>query len=208
VSVIDEIGRRLAAYVPQEIDPAGRRQAAVLVPLYVHEDALHVVLTKRGDTLEHHRGEISFPGGGVERQDTDLTATALRECEEEIGLSPAHVHLIGRLDDFITISDFYVRPFVGIIDAAFVPYVWRLHEIEVAELLEVPAAHLLDPSTHTVIAVERNGEVVTRPGYGFRDHVIWGATGRILQNFLDVALPAEDVVLVPATPPEAGAAAS
>jgi 8-oxo-dGTP pyrophosphatase MutT (NUDIX family) len=189
--VIEEIERRLAAYRARSVEPVGPLKAAVLLALYERDGVLHVVLTKRTDRVEMHKGEISFPGGACELDDADCEATALREAEEEIGLAPGDVRVIGRLDEAITISHFHVTPYVGVIDVARSPYAWRPQEREVAEVLEVPLGHLLDASCLVDFPVEREGRTEMRQGYKFGEHVIWGATGRMLANFLEAAVTPE-----------------
>jgi 8-oxo-dGTP pyrophosphatase MutT (NUDIX family) len=186
--VIEIIGRRLARYQPSAVSLEGHPQAAVLVPLYQYHGELRVVLTKRSETVASHKGEIAFPGGGVEAHDADCIAAALREAEEEIGLAPHHVRILGRLDDVITISNYHVSAFVGAIDAACSPYLWRPQPDEVAEVLEVPIAHLADAANLVDFPVQRNGETLMRQGCLFGEHIIWGATWRLLQNFLDAAV--------------------
>lgn len=187
--VIRDIRSRLSVYTPQLLDETGGKRAAVLVPLYTYEDALHVVFTKRTDRVESHKGEISFPGGRRDLTDSDLIETALREAHEEVGLRPEHVNVIGQLDDMVTISDYHVSVYVGEIDPAELPYLWLPQESEVAEVLEVPLPHLLDEANITeVVARQRDGQIVSREGFVWREHVIWGATGRMLRNFLDVAV--------------------
>ena len=191
---IDLIRARLAAYAPRTFDPGTNPRAAVLLPLYSHLDHLHVIFTKRTDRVQHHRGEISFPGGAMEPEDADLTTTALREAEEEIGLSRDHIEVIGRLDDIVTISSFHVSVYVGEIDSQRSPYAWLPHEHEVAEVLEVPVRHLLDEANLVEVPRQREGELVIMEGFRCGEHIIWGATGRMLRNFLDVAV-------APAGPP-------
>jgi 8-oxo-dGTP pyrophosphatase MutT (NUDIX family) len=147
-----------------------------------------VVLTKRTDRVETHKGEIAFPGGSVEAGDRDLTFTALRESHEEIGLQPSDVSVLGQVDEIVTVSAFHVTPFVGAIDSSLAPYNWRHQESEVAEVLEVPIRHLLDPANFVELPRQRDGRMVLQPAFLVRDHVIWGATYRILRNFLDVAV--------------------
>jgi 8-oxo-dGTP pyrophosphatase MutT (NUDIX family) len=190
---IDRIRERLAAYSPQTSNPGGNPRAAVLVPLYTQQDTLHVIFTKRTDRVQHHRGEISFPGGAMDPEDEDTVVTALREADEEIGLSRDHIEVIGRLDDIVTVSSFHVSVYVGEVDPLRSPYAWLPHEHEVAEILEVPLEHLLDEANLVEVPRQRDGQLVIMEGFRFGDHIIWGATGRMLRNFLDVAV-------VPATP--------
>jgi 8-oxo-dGTP pyrophosphatase MutT (NUDIX family) len=184
--VIELIRQRLAAYVARDLAVDGRPRAGVLLPLYDVRGELHVVLTRRTDRVEHHKGEISFPGGSRDPEDADLVATALREGEEEIGLRAEHVEIVGRVDDIVTVSQFHVSAYVGALAPLASPYVWRPHPEEVAEVIEVPLTHLMDPASLVRETVERRGSLVEREGYRYGDHLIWGATARILQNFLAV----------------------
>jgi 8-oxo-dGTP pyrophosphatase MutT (NUDIX family) len=190
--VIEDIRYQLSLYVPKEVPREDRPSAAVLIPLYFNRDSLHVVLTKRTDRVEHHKGEISFPGGARDPDDRDLVETALRESAEEIGLLPQHVDVLGRVDDFITISQFHVTAYVGAIDPSQSPYLWRPAVHEVAEVLEVPLDHLYDPRNLSDDERVLNGQRRRVPAYQFGEHLIWGATQRILQNFLEVARGAFD----------------
>jgi 8-oxo-dGTP pyrophosphatase MutT (NUDIX family) len=184
--MIETIRRRLKVYQPGRIEPDGLPLAAVLVPIHDRRGDLNVVFTKRTDRVQHHRGEISFPGGAMDPEDKDLAATAIRECEEEIGLQPEHIEMIGQLDDVVTVSSFHVSVFVGEVRQSHSPYTWQPHEHEVAEVLEVPLAHLLDVSNLVEVPRQRDGQLVIMEGFRFGDHIIWGATGRMLRNFLDV----------------------
>lgn len=156
--------------------------AAVLLPLYEADGVWHLLLTKRSTEVEYHKGEISFPGGAEEVVDGDLRVTALREAHEEIGLAPDHVEVIGQLSDFVTRSNFRVRPYVGMITKT--PYNFAFDEREVAEVLAVPVSHLFDLANaldeqRTV----QEREVVMR-SYRWREHLIYGATAIILRQFL------------------------
>jgi 8-oxo-dGTP pyrophosphatase MutT (NUDIX family) len=187
-NVIELIRERLQGYQPQPAEGAFRARAAVLLPVYTQRDGLHMVFTKRTDKVDSHKGEICFPGGAMDRGDRDLAVTALRESHEEIGLERDHVRLMGRLDDIITISSFHVTAYVGEIDPGRLPYIWRRQEREVAEVLEIPLAHLLDAANFVELPRSRDGELVLQPGVRFGEHVIWGATYRMLRNFLEVAV--------------------
>ncbi len=189
--MIEDIRRRLSAYSHAVLPSEQRPLAAVLIPIYQVHEEFHIVLTKRTDRVEHHKGEISFPGGARDPADADLVATALRESHEEIGLHPMHVEVIGRVDDFITVSQFHVTPYVGLIDPAEAPYLWQAQAREVAEILEVPLPHLLDPAN--LVRDPRtmpDGRVIEQESYRWGEHLVWGATARMLKNFLEVALTA------------------
>jgi 8-oxo-dGTP pyrophosphatase MutT (NUDIX family) len=175
----------MASYAPSHIEGESLARAAVLLPLYEHRDELHVLFTRRSELVEHHKGQISFPGGAWDVGDGDLSLTALRETWEEIGVDREHVELLGQLDEMITVSNFLVRPFVGRITEPG-PYPFSHSEIEVAEILEVPLSHLLDDAN--VLAEERvyQGRRGMAYSYQWRDHVIWGATARILHQFLEL----------------------
>ncbi len=187
--MIEDIRSRLSLYTPNKLASDDRPLAAVLIPIYRVRDELHIVLTKRTDRVEHHKGEISFPGGARDPEDIDLIATALRESHEEIGLQPRHVDVIGRVDDFITVSQFHVTPYVGVIDPDAAPYAWLPQEREVAEILEVPLPHLVDPA-NLIFEPRRMPDGRTSPmeSYLWGEHRVWGATARMLRNFLEVAV--------------------
>ena len=181
MSWIDEVERRLASRPLREPEAApGARRAGVLVPLFVREAMLWVVLTRRTETVEHHRGQISFPGGAEEPGDEDLQATALRETSEELGVRPEDARLLGPLSPIVTVTDFYVAPFVAAIPQ---PYVFSPAESEIAEVIEAPVAALSDPAIRETKFLPGRDEPVLFYRYG--EHVIWGATGRILAELLE-----------------------
>jgi len=182
-SLLQQIRNFLAGYEPVRLSVDETTPAAVLLLLYESEGEPHIVLTRRTNYVEHHKGETSFPGGAFDTEDEDLMTTALRETEEEIGVRREDVEVLGRLDDIVTITDFLVSPFVGLLPSPGYPFVVNAHEV--AELVEVPLRHLMD---------ERNLERTMRPfrdrvvpilTYNYGDHHIWGATARILKGFLD-----------------------
>ena len=181
-SLLQQIRTFLAGYQPVRLSVDGT-PAAVLLLLYEKQGEPHILLTRRTNYVEHHKGETSFPGGAFDAEDADLLTTALRETHEEIGVHPQDVEVLGRLDDIVTITDFLVSPFVGKLHSPDYPFVANAHEV--AELVEVPLRHLMD---------ERNLERTVRPfrdrvvpilTYSYGDHRIWGATARILKGFLD-----------------------
>jgi 8-oxo-dGTP pyrophosphatase MutT (NUDIX family) len=185
--MIERIRASLAAHTPKRIEREGMPRAAVLIPLYERDGAHHVLLQVRTELVEYHKGQISFPGGVEDEGDADLMMTALRESEEEIGLAREDVDVLGQLDDIVTITDFVVTPFVGVVTRP-APYPFAPSGYEVAELLEVPMPHLLHPDTLNREPVPWRDRLVAPPSYSFGKHVIWGATGRLMQRFLEHAV--------------------
>jgi 8-oxo-dGTP pyrophosphatase MutT (NUDIX family) len=157
------------------------RSASVLLPLVTHPGPT-VLLTKRTEQLHDHAGQVSFPGGGREPQDADPVATALRETQEEIGLSPQQVDVVGYLRGYLTISGYAVTPVVGLVQPGFV---LSIDPLEVAEVFEVPIAFLADPHNREVQTRELGGEQVGFYLYRYQGQTIWGATAAMLVNFLD-----------------------
>lgn len=157
--------------------------AAVLVPMLFRDGEWHVVLTQRTHHVEHHKGQISFPGGACEAEDADLEATALRETFEEIGIPPDSVEVLGVLDDFRTITSFVVTPFVAVIRQ---PLDYRVEEREVESVLEVPLSFLLDPKSSRVEPREHEGRLFQVLFWDYGAYTIWGATAQILKGLLDL----------------------
>jgi 8-oxo-dGTP pyrophosphatase MutT (NUDIX family) len=154
----------------------------VLVPLYLDAStgAPHVVLTRRRADLRRHAGEISFPGGRQDADDAQLSFTALREAEEEIGLARTQVELIGELTPVSTfVTGYLIHPFVGVIPAG---QVWTLSPREVDGVLELSLDELRDGKTRT--RLQRRGISFETDAYVVDEHLIWGATARIIQELL------------------------
>jgi 8-oxo-dGTP pyrophosphatase MutT (NUDIX family) len=158
--------------------------AAVLVPLFLASDESlepSVVLTRRRADLRRHAGEISFPGGRMDAEDAGLAATALREAEEEIGLERSQVSLLGELPPTSTfVTNYVIHPFVGMIPAGVA---WRLSAREVDLVLELPLEAVRAGRTKTNI--ERRGMTFETDAYVVDDHIIWGATARIIEHLLE-----------------------
>ena len=159
------------------------RPAAVLVPLIDRAGGMSVLLTQRTPHLSAHAGQISFPGGRVEAGDADATEAALRETEEEVGLTRDHVTVIGRLDTYITGTGFEITPVVGIVK---VPFPLAIDPFEVSEVFEVPLSFILDPNNHR--RMMRDFEERTRIFFvlPFENRNIWGATAGMLVNLAEV----------------------
>lgn len=157
--------------------------AAVLVPLVDRADGVTVLLTRRSENLAHHAGQISFPGGHIE-PDEGPEEAALRETEEEVGLSRDRVRILGRLDEYITGTGFSVTPIVGLLRP---PFEIAPDPLEVAEVFEVPLSFILDPGNHQRHARDlpdgRRRHYYAMP---FERYFIWGATAGMLVNLYEV----------------------
>jgi len=172
---------------PELYDPAqSLRQAAVLVPLVDHGKEITVLLTRRSSQLAHHAGQISFPGGRIEKQDRDAVAAALREAQEEIGLDPARVRLIGRLDTYVVRTGFRVHPFVGLVRAPLTPV---LDRNEVEEAFEVPLGFFLRPGAKERHSRMYRGQERHFFAYPYENYYIWGATAGMLGNLAEILNP-------------------
>jgi 8-oxo-dGTP pyrophosphatase MutT (NUDIX family) len=168
---------------------SGRTRAAVLLPLFIKDGSCHILFTKRTDKVRYHKGEISFPGGNYDATDEDLLATALREAHEEIGLKPQDVSFLGALDEMMTMTDFIVSPFVGHIPY---PYTFVPSHEEIEEIIILPLAGFLEAGVLSEEYRTYNKKTEKVSIYQSGGHVIWGATARILRQFLEL-IPTEEL---------------
>lgn len=159
------------------------KPAAVLLPLYTHRGEDWILLTQRTDSLREHRGQISFPGGKFDAEDRCLKSTALRESWEEVGLQPRDVKVLGMLDLFPTFNHYLIYPFVGRMPW---PYSLKPNPAEIAQLIHVPLKALMAPDKPRVDSREYRGKVYPLYFYEHQEHTIWGITGHILHNFLNL----------------------
>jgi len=167
--------------------PHPLKSAAVLIALFEHDsiyscNGLQVLLTRRASHLKHHPSQISFPGGKVERTDTDLIHTALREAQEEIGLDPKTVNVIGQLPSYEIISGYQVTPIVAIINT-IQPF--QKDENEVNEIFHVPLQHFLHENNHQIFHSYRNGYMHNVHFYPYRHYNIWGATAAMMKDLIN-----------------------
>lgn len=169
--------------LPGNAPPEKRVPAAVLVGMVDRPDGLTVLLTQRTAHLSDHAGQISLPGGRIEPSDPDHVHAALREAEEEVGLPPSHVEVIGRLDTYITGTGFEITPVVGLVR---VPFALRLDAFEVAEAFEVPLSFIIDPANHERHSRELRGRMRSFFVLPYNDRYIWGATAAMLVNLAEV----------------------
>ena len=182
--VTDKIFSALISRTPEIVAGNGLKPAAVLIAIQERADGDYVVLTKRGDNMPTHKGQIAFPGGRVHAGDADLVATALRESHEEIGVVPEHVRVLGRLDEFTAGYGIVVTPVVGVIPPQ---YDFLLDLAETSAVASVPIRSLMEPGTYVKNAHLSPGG---HPSYHFyvnNGWDIWGVTARILVQFLELA---------------------
>ena len=154
-------------------------RAGVLIPLVKQDtqNGWQVILTRRADHLKHHPGEISFPGGRFESSDRSLHHTAIRETNEEIGIAYDHIELIGKLPTQATVSQYYVTPYVAIVEQN---YQLSIDENEVAEAFSVPLEFILDKHNHQLIPRSINGQTFSYYQIEYNQYRIWGATAQMI----------------------------
>jgi 8-oxo-dGTP pyrophosphatase MutT (NUDIX family) len=183
-NVIEKLKEALAKRQVVRLSDSKMRVSAVLVPIFMKSGQYHLLFIQRTERVKEHKGQISFPGGAYEKADELLLNTALREAEEEIGLAPGDVEVLGELDDMLTVATNYViSPFVGLIPY---PYKFKLDNWETEELIEVPIIALLDKNCFSESKTITNGQEIEIYSYKYGDRVIWGATARILKQFLGI----------------------
>ena len=179
----EALKRALADRAVARVDGAGLTPAAVMVLLYPKNGEYCILLNKRSEQVEHHKGEISFPGGARDPEDRDPLETALRETEEEMGIKRGDVTVLGEMDEVATRSQFRVQVFAGTIEY---PYTFNPSAIEIAEVLEFPVPALMDPANRRVETHWEDGQPVTSYSYVHEEHVVFGVTARILQRCIEI----------------------
>jgi len=171
----------LLATAPRALPLENLREAAVLIPLFERNGEDWLLLTRRTDDMEHHGGEISFPGGRRDPGDPDLLATALRETDEEMGIAAVDIEVYGQLDDFLSIHNYRVTPFVGRFPA---PYAFQVDGREIAEVIELPLGSFLRPGVWHREDWQHQGRMHPVDFYHVGGQVVWGLTAAILRQFL------------------------
>jgi len=173
---------------PMPFDDSGitdYRHAGVLLPLFEEGGICKVLFTERTHRVEHHKGQISFPGGAVDKEDASIEDTVLRETYEEIGLSEKDIQLLGRIDDVLTLaSNYVVHPVVGMITCMDDLVISRA---EVKRVIKVPLSlFYCGNSDNRRYSVEYEGVTYETPAYEYGKHLIWGATARMMENFIEI----------------------
>lgn len=170
-----------------DLNPGSHRKkiltnAALLVPLIILTNKIEILLTRRTNNLAKHAGQISFPGGHVDKIDRTPEETALRETEEETGLKRKHIDIVGRLDDYETRTGFRVTPIVATVTP---PFNLSPEPGEVAEIIKLPLDFLLNPVNHRRHNTFFEGSRREFYAMNFKDHFIWGATAGMLINLYE-----------------------
>lgn len=184
--LFDELKERLHREPGRTLNLPGLhlREAAVLVPMFERDGVPHILFTKRPTTLRSHAGQFSFPGGARDPSDQTPLHAALRETEEEVGIPPDAVKVLGMLDESPTITQYRIQPFVGVIPADLQ---YRPNPDEIELILEVPLPALLSPHASRTELWRRGSEEHVVYFFEYESHVIWGATARILVNLFERA---------------------
>lgn len=182
-SALNIIKRILLENPKETISDTSLEPAGVMLLIYEKKGEYCILLNKRTNLVDQHKGEISFPGGRMDPEDTTLMETAFRETYEEMGISPKDVTILGELDDVPTNSRYLISTFVGTIPY---PYPFKPSELEVAEILEVPVTVFMNGCYSHTRDRMANRPVTKFPSYSYRDHVVFGATARILSRFVNL----------------------
>lgn len=183
----EKIRAALAAHKRTPMEP-GPVPSAVLIPLFLKNGEYHILFTKRTENLNRHRGEISFPGGACNPEETDSMEAALRETWEEIGVPPGDVEVLGVLDDFYSIHNFLVTPYVGVLHRN-TPL--KISQDEIERIIEAPLSHFLKPEIFRAEDWSRKGRKHPVYFFTYGDDEIWGLTAAILKQFLDIVFAAK-----------------
>ena len=158
------------------------KEAAVLVLTYHKDHDHHLVLTKRTEQVEHHKGQICFPGGVKDEKDCDLWETALRETKEELGVNPDQVTFLGKLNQVITPTEFRITPYVASL-VCLLP--WQPNPTEINQVFSISFSHLYNPQNFCLQKKVYSGVEYDDPLFTYGEHHIWGATGRIIVDLLE-----------------------
>jgi 8-oxo-dGTP pyrophosphatase MutT (NUDIX family) len=176
----EELRQRLSAHAPRAIQKKSLRPAAVMILIMNRDGEAHVLLTKRTEKVGTHKGQMALPGGGYDESDGDFLRTALRETEEEVGVCPSDIDVLGRFDDFISIAGFHVVSYIGVIPY---PYEYTINRDEIEDYVEVPLSMFVNREFGKVQQVEFEGHMYNVYHYYYKNFEIWGMTARILTDF-------------------------
>ena len=176
---------QISKYVPLEVNNPDLRPSAVMLLICEIDQEEKLIFQSRSHHVRHHKGEISLPGGAKDPEDMNLMITALRETQEEIGINPSIIDIIGQLDDTETWTGYLIRPYIGLVSDTE-KVIFSLAEKEVIELLDIPIDYLLSEESKGWKMVDNQGVPSLEEGYIWNEHIIWGATARIVRQFIDI----------------------
>jgi 8-oxo-dGTP pyrophosphatase MutT (NUDIX family) len=183
--VFERVQQALSDYTPKRIDNPTAAPAAVLILMCERSGEACVLFTERTNNVEHHKGQMSFPGGACDDADDCLETTALRETWEEIGVRPEDVRIIGQLDDMLTVSNFRVTPYIGVLSEQ-TDYPFVINDNEVSRVVHVPLSFFLDEKNMELEVRTHQGREVLVPAFSYNGQRIWGATARMLHQFIEL----------------------
>ena len=186
--LIEVIKEKLSKYSKTTLKVASLRPSAVMLIIYPKDKGYCILLNKRSEEVEHHKGEISFPGGAKDPGDNTMLDVALRETHEEMGIFSEDIQVLGELSEVSTNSGFVINTFVATIPY---PYKFQISSAEIAEVIEMPLDSLLDRTNHREEAWIEEERLVRGFIYAYNGHLVYGATARILSQL--VALLENDV---------------
>lgn len=189
--MLDALRKRLLKREGLRAERPGTVPSAVLVPILFGPDGLSILYTKRSEALNHHRGQISFPGGKWSAGDSTLLDTALREAHEEVGLDPRDLEVLGELDEVWTPSGFTIRPFVALVRA---PYPFKPNPHEIDRLIEVPWTGIPAAESFGCEVRMVDGEPLEVCHFTVNGDFIWGATARITRNLMTLLAAVQDEI--------------
>lgn len=176
--------RQILSHHQKKRTPPGKLQpAAVIVPVFCEAEECHIVFARRSQNVAFHKGQFCFPGGRPRQGETSLLTTALRESHEEVGIRPEDIEILGELDDQITTSGYIVSPFVGYLRH---PYQLMSDGCEVEEIINIPLTYLLNPKNWRRDTRSDGSSQTTEHSVDYHGHIIWGATARILRQFVQL----------------------
>ena len=179
-----ELEQRLSGFVPRKMDTAGREEASVLISLFSEGRRPGLLLTKRSERLTTYQGQISFPGGRREPEDATPVATALREANEELGIPPEKIKVLGEFNDYLSKDGMVVHTIPGFLEDTSR---FRLQDEEVECLIRIPLEFFIDNPPRSEIR-ERNGSLMEIHFYDYQEIVVWGLTAHIIKHFVDELL--------------------
>ena len=182
MEISELIRKNLSSLAPRRVSNGYLREAAVLIPVFKEQGEYRMLLTRRTDEVETHKGQISFPGG-MREGDEPLLDTALRETFEEVGVERDNVEPLGRFHDYMSITRFRVTPFVGLVHT---PFKTKRQVNEVAEILHVPFSVFTDPENPRTMKHSYPGRERDVYFYPYEEHQIWGLTARIIKDFFEI----------------------